>query len=264
MNEMNEVNEVFANITNERNMKKATRCLLQAALYRVLAKVYSYPVPGTKESILESLSRVLETRDLLPSTLSKTVGDVLASLFTLERDTLESEYLRIFTHVCAADCNPCESSYLCKHLFQVSQNMANLSAFYRNFGVEPTGERHDHISVELEFLSYLAFREAREEVEGRTSKAREVRRAQKLFIERHLGRWFLTFTSLVKRKAQEGVFYKLTELAESLLHSEVKRLKASLAPAMKMGEFSPPIVNGNSGGSIPSNAHEGSVFGLAT
>lgn len=253
----------FANITNEKNLKKATRCLLRAALYRALAKAYSYPVPGTKEAILENLSRVLESRDLLPSSLSKSVKDVLSPLLTLEREMLESEYIRVFTHVCAADCNPCESSYVCKHLFQVSQNMANLSGFYRNFGVEPTGERHDHISVELEFLGYLAFREAREEVEGQASKAREARRAQKLFIERHLGRWFLTFAFLVKRKAREGVFYALTELAEALLNSEVKRLKASLAPVKSVGELPLPITNGDSE-RFPLDAQETSVFGFTT
>ncbi|HWP31142.1 MAG TPA: molecular chaperone TorD family protein [Fimbriimonadales bacterium] len=255
--------ELFTNITNEKNLKKATRCLLRAALYRALAKAYSYPVAGTKEAIIENLTRVLETRDLLPSTLSNAVKDALAPLLTLENENLESEYLRVFTHVCAADCNPCESSYVCKHLFQVSQNMANLSGFYRNFGVEPTGERHDHVSVELEFLGYLAFREAREEAEGRASKAREVRRAQKLFLERHLGRWFLTFAFLVKRKAQEGVFYEFTELAEMLLDSEVKRLKASLAPVKSIGELPLPITNGDSE-RFPSDAHETSVYGFTT
>jgi TorA maturation chaperone TorD len=132
------------------------------------------------------------------------------------------------THVCAADCNPCETSYLSKHLFQVSQRLAAITGFYHAFGLSPAGERPDHIAVELEFLGFLCCREALEAADGASGSSLEMRAAQTTFLSNHLGKWAPAFALLVLRKAPAGPIRLLAELMDAAIRSEAKRLEVTL------------------------------------
>jgi TorA maturation chaperone TorD len=76
---------------------------------------------------------------------------------------LQSEYLKIFGNIVGTQCPPYETQYHGAHIFMQAQELADIAGFYRAWGLdlsEQAKERVDHIWVELEFMSYLAFKEA--------------------------------------------------------------------------------------------------------
>jgi DMSO reductase family type II enzyme chaperone len=66
--------------------------------------------------------------------------------------------------------------------------MEDLVRFYEHFGlITRTGDHPDHISAELEFMHYMAFKEAA--AIANSSPAEDLRRAQRDFLQRHLCKW---------------------------------------------------------------------------
>ncbi len=221
--------------------RRAADAALRCIAYGAMAKAFAYPKPGTRADLIELMESIQPDAATLGETATAGCSAVVESLRGLRDAELEAEYLGIFAHVCSADCNPCETSYLCKHLFQVSQALAELNGFYRAFGVEPSGERADHFSVELEFLSYLAYREAGEEMRGEEERAEESRQARRLFLERHIGRWFKTFLFLVRRKAPQGPYHAAADFCEALLSSDATFLGAPAAECTHIGNLPLPV-----------------------
>ena len=76
---------------------------------------------------------------------------------------LASEYTRSFGHTLSTECPPYEAQYEYPHVFQQTQGLADIAGSYRAFGLQVSnsaGERLDHITVELEFMSFLAYKQA--------------------------------------------------------------------------------------------------------
>lgn len=194
--------------------------MLRSCLLRSLAHAFTYPTTksyGQLQSCMDACSQGLDSFIDRERQLLVTFLEVLRPL---KRESYESEYLRVFTHVCAADCNPCETAYTAKHIFQASQRLATITGMYRTFGLEAGGERPDHIAVELEFLAFLRYREALECQTGQHKNQEILRRGQWVFIERHLGRWVRIFAELVSRKAVEGVIADLANLLPEVIANE--------------------------------------------
>lgn len=230
-----------ANVKSESRVRRASGAAIFSIAYGAMAKAFAYPKQATRTDLIEALDSIRPDAAAFGEAAVDSCPSAIESLRALRDAELEAEYLAIFTHVCAADCNPCETSYLCKHLFQVSQSLAELNGFYRTFGVEPSGERPDHFSVELEFLAYLAFREAGEQMRDEEERAEESRQARRLFLECHIGRWFKTFLFLVRRKAQKGPYYAIANFCEAVLTSDATLLNARVAECAHLGILPLPV-----------------------
>jgi TorA maturation chaperone TorD len=70
-----------------------------------------------------------------------------------------------------------------------SEEMGDVAGFYRAFGMGFTGDRPDHISMELEFMRLLAMKEAKALMDGSPENAQICVSAQREFLRCHLGRW---------------------------------------------------------------------------
>ncbi len=132
-----------------------------------------------------------------------------------------SAYLAAFGHAARGRCPLNEIEYSdikADPLFQ-PHRLADLAAFYRAFGLEITedaGERHDHLSLELEFLCVLTAKEAyalEHQLDSRDLAT--CRDAQKKFLREHLGRWAPAFT---RRLASMAAGTPLEALAGFLRH----------------------------------------------
>lgn len=76
---------------------------------------------------------------------------------------LQSEHRRVFSNVITLDCPPYETLFGNDHVFAQSQVMGDIAGFYRAFGVELSKDIHerlDHLSVEFEFMHFLAYKES--------------------------------------------------------------------------------------------------------
>jgi DMSO reductase family type II enzyme chaperone len=110
-------------------------------------------------------------------------------------------------------------------LFQ-PHRLADLAAFYRAFGLElddAAAERHDHLCIELEFMSVLAAKEAyaiAEQLDG----FEVIRQAQRNFLREHLGRWSPAFGRRLRAAAGDGVLAALGNFLRTFVEAECTRL----------------------------------------
>ncbi|MCW5943445.1 MAG: molecular chaperone TorD family protein [Fimbriimonadaceae bacterium] len=200
----------------------------RSELLKVLSAAFGYPSPERYGLLRDYCRRAAGPSPGRITRVRRALVAFVHAFEELDRDSYETEHLRVFSHICVADCNPCESSYTTRHIFQASQAIAALTGFYRTFGLDAGGERPDHVSVELEFLSYLRYRESVELADGRAPGARVFRRAQRRFLERHLGLWYRHFAALVRRKAATGPLVLLADLLEATVHSEAAQTRSAL------------------------------------
>jgi TorA maturation chaperone TorD len=196
--------------------------------YQLLSRSLGYPTPEGFSKLREAAEAVKGDAEWESPRVRKFRQAYLGELEGLERGDFEGEFLRVFSHVLAADCSPCETAYTARHVFQVSQRLADVTGFYRSFGLEPDAERPDHVAVELEFMAFLAYKEALALWEGGLAQAKIVRRGEKLFLERHLGRWLPTLADLIERKAGRGPMAALGRLLPAVLQEEARYLRARI------------------------------------
>lgn len=111
-------------------------------------------------------------------------------------------------------------------LFQ-PHRLADLAAFYRAFGMEvapDAGERHDHLCLELEFLCFLAAREAYAlEHQLESEDLALCFDAQKKFLREHLGRWVPACMRRLARDFPPGVLQSLAQFTRAFIESECAR-----------------------------------------
>jgi TorA maturation chaperone TorD len=120
--------------------------------------------------------------------------------------------------------------------------LGDIAGFYRAFGLDVSDrvrERVDHISVELEFMAFLVYKEAYaqstlpvgqgqagDEKPASGGRAEICREAQRKFLNDHLGRWVQDFTRRLEKKAQDGPYSRLARLTERFLAIELEAFGA--------------------------------------
>lgn len=137
---------------------------------------------------------------------------------------LQSEYIRIFGHTISKECPPCEIEYTPTHIFQQTQELGDIAGFYRAFSLEVSEqakERHDHFSIEMEFMHVLALKEAYALEHHGREKSQICRDAQRTFMADHLGKWFNLFLELMEEKAPAGFYKCLALLTRNFLRLEL-------------------------------------------
>lgn len=124
-----------------------------------------------------------------------------------------------------------ETEYGLPHEFRQSQELADLSGFYRAFGFEVGGavrERPDHLAVELEFMQVLALKEAYAMEQGLTEQTEICQEAQRQFLRDHLGRWLGLFAHSLALNAPEGAYLALGRFAVAFVKADAARLGVEL------------------------------------
>lgn len=135
--------------------------------------------------------------------------------------TLESAYLFLFGHTAHPKVPPYETEYGEETLFQQPQELGDLAGFYGAFGLKMNAfERVDHISCECEFLAFLARKEAYALEQDDEAMLQETRKAQRLFIQAHFGRFVPAFAKLLRRENPDGFYAALGNLCRDFARWE--------------------------------------------
>jgi DMSO reductase family type II enzyme chaperone len=145
-----------------------------------------------------------------------------------EKDDLAVEFTRLFD--VGAGGPPCPL-YGGLYVGARMKTMEEVVRFYNHFGLtlaESPRELPDHITTELEFLHFLAFREAQAIEQG--AEPDPFRRAQRDFIARHLGRWVPKLKAKLEGANAMPFFSELVGRLERLLGSELERLVEAVGP----------------------------------
>jgi TorA maturation chaperone TorD len=128
---------------------------------------------------------------------------------------LQAEHRRVFSNVITLDCPPYETLFGNDHVFAQSQVMGDIAGFYRAFGVELSKDIHerlDHLSVEFEFMHFLAYKESYSRCHDGADKTQIVLDAQKKFVKNPIGRWVPLFCRMSVKKASTGLYKHIADL----------------------------------------------------
>jgi DMSO reductase family type II enzyme chaperone len=186
---------------------------------------HPYPLPFRARETTSTLS--FEERDRvrrdfgLAATVKSLDGAQAASVIELS-----ASYRRLFGHTAGGAVPPYETEYGSEALFQQPQELGDLMGFYSAFGLTLNAaehERADHISCECEFLSFLALKEAYALEKRDDSMLEETRKAARLFLRDHLGRFVPAFAKRLTREDRDGFYGALGELCLRLVTLECAR-----------------------------------------
>jgi DMSO reductase family type II enzyme chaperone len=188
------------------------RAAARSSAFGLFAASFGYPEGELLEEIrggalADTLAKALAAVD--PSLSDAVDGDALRD--GGDGDDLAIEFTRLFD--VGASGPPCP---LYGGLYGGARmkTMEEAVRYYNHFGLslsEAQRELPDHVTTELEFLHYLAFREAEALHAGTDAGA--YRRAQRDFIARHPGRWI---PKLRAKLAEEGAMRFFTALVVAL------------------------------------------------
>ncbi len=186
--------------------------LARSILYEAVSLAFLYPQAGNRALLLQKALEAVQAADEAGRPeLAQAARGLASSLEGVSEDALLEQYIDIFGHGVSKDCPQYEGEYDETHIFLKSQTLASLSAFYTAFGVEVNPElrdRLDHISVELEFMHLLAYKEAYAGLHGHgEDKVHLCQQAQVSFLTEHLGSWVKSFIRRVGRKTGQGTPY---------------------------------------------------------
>src|ERR1043165_1276305 len=146
---------------------------------------------------------------------------------------LQSEHRRVFSNVITLDCPPYETLFGTDHVFAQSQVMGDIAGFYRAFGVELSKDIHerlDHLSVEFEFMHFLAYKESYSRCHDGADKTQIVLDAQKKFVKNHIGRWVPLFARMPPPKADSGFARNPADFTPDLIDFDVAFLGVNPQP----------------------------------
>ncbi len=218
------------------------RPLARSKVYEFLALGFSYPdasVVAAMKELLDPLEAGLEV--LGDRKCTEAVNATYAAVERTAVDDLEATYVGCFGHTISKECPPYEAEYEHSHIFQKSQNLADISGFYKAFGLHPARdchERPDHISTELEFMHFLCVKEAHAHAKGHADDRLSVCiDAQERFLGDHLGRWASGFVRRLEAKSENSLYGLLAGVLASFLASEMRmfglELDGSATPALQ-------------------------------
>lgn len=204
---------------------RTARAATRSELYAWFAHAYSYPDAGWVAAIragaVAARLKALCTALALEPPLAPDCA-ALADAGTGD-DDLAVEYTRLF------DTGPV-SLHGGHHHGARMQVMEEVLRFYEHFGLAPDPARNelpDHLVSELEFMHYLAHREAAASSSGHDPGP--FRRAQRDYLARQLGRWAPHLHGHLLEQGALPFFVEVARLLAGFLESERDLLGAARA-----------------------------------
>ena len=194
-------------------------------MYLLFARAFDYPRPEFWDAVEGKRPEEVfgDAQELTPSSAEKAV--LVAPRSQEER---EIEYVNSFV-VGKGGTPPCP---LYEGLHRTDEGreglLMDLLRFYHYFGLKLSQRDRDfpdHLVTELEFMAYLAAREAAAMEEGKASAP--YRKAQRDFLHRHLLAWVPLLEERLATRLPSSAHGPLCSLLVAFAQSERKRLDSS-------------------------------------
>lgn len=208
----------------------ARSAVLRAAAYGTVAGILVHPGPGWRRGVVrrardlaaevarsgEECSGVREASALLDGIAARVRRTPLARAVM--------EYGVVFGHSVAGPCTPYEAEYGARSEAAFAQRIADVTAFYRAFGLALSPQamdRPDHLAVECEFMHFLACKEAYARERGTPEQVETCRRAQREFVRSHLACWAGPFAKSFETVADGGALAGLGKAVAALVRADL-------------------------------------------
>ncbi len=161
--------------------------------------VNCYHMPGEEiRATLDILSKQLSALDSKALSHINLMRDEEECNFDVE--LLRIEFTRLFIGPYSLPSPPYGSIYIEKMRKVMGDSTMDAQKRYRHFGLDVSRnfkDVPDHITVELEFMFFLIFKEIENIKSGEAEQAQELLYHQKMFLADHLSRWIPDFTDSV-------------------------------------------------------------------
>jgi DMSO reductase family type II enzyme chaperone len=212
------------------------RALARLYVHQWLARAFDHPAPATwawlaSDPVQVGLAAAVARIEPGPARPIEAARRSLAERCRPAAfDRFHDDYIAVIGHAARGSCPVNEIEYgdlKADPLFQ-PHRLADLAAFYRAFGLEMdagSGERQDHLSVELEFMGVLAAQEAawlggQPGSEPGGDALAVCREAQREFLREHLGRWTPAFARRLERAVGDGPLGALARFTLEFIQAE--------------------------------------------
>lgn len=214
--------------------------IIRSTLYRLISFGFRYPDPEVFNSfqngeflseLWDNISALLYLDPIMneKALMNRKVQD------DTEKGTFEDfevRYVQTFdVGVPEPPCPPYEGVYR-KEEARTSL-MIEVSEFYKHFGLsmsQEEGKRElpDHLCAELEFLHFLAFKEAQAREKGDAELLHGYLLAQKDFLERHLVHWIPKFYNKLQSTNAPSFYVRLAGIASLFIAHDLEWLSSAL------------------------------------
>jgi putative dimethyl sulfoxide reductase chaperone len=148
-----------------------------------------------------------------------------------DRRALVVSAMNLFGHTPKGPVPPYETEYGEDEIFQKPHQMSDVAGIMSAFGLKldsSAHERIDHIACELELAAFLARKEAHAVEIGDDSMLEQTRKAMRLLLKDHLGRFVPSFAGRLRHQDPVGFYGALAELCRELVESDCRRYDAPL------------------------------------
>ena len=201
----------------EKHSSTATR----EDIYRLLAACYYSPTPALREEdCFAALATLLE--GVLPEAAQHAAhAAVAAGNCTLE--ALAVEHARLFIGPYQLVAPPYGSIYLDEAKTVMGDSTAQVAAFYHACGLHLADDFHelpDHFAVELEFMSYLAFKQREAEVSGNKAEVTRLVALQREFLDSFLLPWLEPFTSAIITDGEAPFYQAIARCTAAFINAD--------------------------------------------
>jgi TorA maturation chaperone TorD len=189
--------------------------------YRLLAACY---YPPSKELIEEGCCATLAA--LLESVAPQAARYAAEAVIAGGNSTLESlavEHARLFIGPFQLVAPPYGSIYLDDAKTVMGDSTARVAAFYHNCGLQLADDFHelpDHFAVELEFMSFLAFKQREAEVSGDKAEEARIVGMQQEFLGRFLLPWLEPFTSAIINDGEAPFYQAIARCTAAFINAD--------------------------------------------
>ncbi len=190
-------------------------------VYRLLAACYYPPSSALfEENCCATLATLLEP--VVPDAAQyAAVAAVAGTNSTLK--ALAVEHARLFIGPFQLVAPPYGSIYLDDAKNVMGDSTARVAAFYHACGLHLADDFHelpDHFAVELEFMSYLAFKQREAEESDDKEAALRFLTLQKEFLERFLMPWLEPFTSAIITDGEAPFYQAIAQCTAAFINSD--------------------------------------------
>jgi TorA maturation chaperone TorD len=197
-------------------------------VYRLLAACY---YPPSKELIEEGCCATLA--DLLAPVIpdaAQHAGDATIALNNSSLAELAVEHARLFIGPFQLVAPPYGSIYLDDAKTVMGDSTARVAAFYHNCGLQLADDFHelpDHFAVELEFMSFLAFKQREAEVSGDKAEEARIVGLQREFLVRFLLPWLEPFTSAIINDGEAPFYQAIARCTAAFINADSAALTSA-------------------------------------
>lgn len=207
-------------------LNKTNNALARSYVYKLLSIIFS--APELLEAELEGNRLITQlnecSSELVDYGLANTVGALENECRGNIIEDIKKHHFKLFFQGNKNGFSLYEMSYHKGPLFLNAGKLADIAGFYNAFGLEVSDnnrDRVDHISLELEFLYFLALKEAYALKNDDADKVDICRSAQVKFLEDHLGKWTGPFLEELLKCTDFGFYIKAAEFIDQFVKTDL-------------------------------------------